>query len=571
MPLFRLVAALFAAGFLLGCADRATEPTTPVAATSFTIVDAARGGTAGFYFLPPMVPLPSYTGTFDGTQTPTVRVCELAGSACGATVVTFSGADVKVDLVGEAYKANWKTKDAGLDPTKTYRIEVALGSTVLGYADVVVVANGSQIKTVDKNQFVATINGGTLQIKFRIERAAPPPPPPPPPPCTKGTPGCAWQTGDVISHTQTSWGDGLAAGGAELIAHYDAVYATTFGFVEVGLSGASGHSITFTNSVAVLNYLPASGLPAPLNADLVDPTSSASGIFGGEVLGLRFNIDFSDAGYTLGTAGVRFGDLTLCGFTGALAGLNGSSVRAFSSIVNTALGGGSTSFAIQDLNQTALDVNNAFSNGTPTAFAQQHIVNGACPPNAGWQNGDVISYSQFSWGETTFPGGALLSAHYDARYASTFGEIEVGIPGLAGHSIIFTGVISVLDYMPSTGPAAALNADLVDPLSSVSGVFGGEVFALRFNIDFSDSGHILGTSGLRIGDLTLCGFTGSRAGLNGMSVRAFAAIANTGLGGGSTPYTIQDLNQTAFDINNAFNDGIPNVIAQQHLFSGACP
>jgi hypothetical protein len=48
--------------------------------------------------------------------------------------------------------------------------------------------------------------------------------------------------------------------------------------------------------------------PAPLSADLIDPSSTSSGLFGGEVLALQFNVDFSDAGLISGSAGLAFGD-----------------------------------------------------------------------------------------------------------------------------------------------------------------------------------------------------------------------------------------------------------------------
>lgn len=123
----------------------------PESTPSPTILDAAHGGSPGFYFLAPLVSAPAYTGTFDATRSPVITVCALAGSACGATMASFSSAQVKVDLAEEAYRASWKTKGAGLDPTKTYRIQVVVGTTVLGYADVVVLINGSQIKTVDRD------------------------------------------------------------------------------------------------------------------------------------------------------------------------------------------------------------------------------------------------------------------------------------------------------------------------------------------------------------------------------------------------------------------------------------
>jgi hypothetical protein len=77
-----------------------------------------------------------------------------------------------------------------------------------------------------------------------------------------------------------------------------------------------------------------------MTASLVDPSTSASGEFGGGAVALRIDIDFYDANVVAGTAGLHFGDLTLCGFT-ALPSLN--RVRQFMGVVNTALGGGSIS------------------------------------------------------------------------------------------------------------------------------------------------------------------------------------------------------------------------------------
>src|SRR5688572_14394778 len=123
-----------ALSLLAACTDRVTAPRTLGApAPSFAIVDAAHGGSGGFYFLPPIVPAPSYSGTFDGTKAPVVTICTLAGAACATTVATFSGSQVTLDLETQSYGVNWKTKGAGLDPNKTYRIQVMLGATVLGY------------------------------------------------------------------------------------------------------------------------------------------------------------------------------------------------------------------------------------------------------------------------------------------------------------------------------------------------------------------------------------------------------------------------------------------------------
>lgn len=45
--------------------------------------------------------------------------------------------------------------------------------------------------------------------------------------CTPGTPGCGWQDGDLITYTQTAWGDPAHPAGQLLGAQYDFVYAAT--------------------------------------------------------------------------------------------------------------------------------------------------------------------------------------------------------------------------------------------------------------------------------------------------------------------------------------------------------
>jgi hypothetical protein len=370
-----LAGAVIIAGLLAGCSDQVTDPrgqTDP----SFAIVDGARGGEERFLFLPPMVPAPTYSGAFDATQSPVVHICELSGGACGATVATFSGSAVKLDLAEEAYRTSWKTGNAGLDPAKTYRIQVLVGTSVLGYADIVVVANGSQIKTVDRSQFVPVIDGQALNIRFRIEQVAPPPPPPPPPPpCTRGEQDCGWQNGDVITHAQDSWGDPTTIAGLLLFAHFDAVYFTAGGVLQIG----GPITMTFTSAEAVHNYLPSVGISGALNANVVDPLTSSSGHFGGEVAALKLNIDFNAAGHTLGAAGAFLGNLTLCEFAAPYNTLNGISVGGFLALANTALGGAPMAIPIVDLALLVIQLNGSFEDGVVSKFAQDHLFNGACP------------------------------------------------------------------------------------------------------------------------------------------------------------------------------------------------
>jgi hypothetical protein len=194
--------------------------------------------------------------------------------------------------------------------------------------------------------------------------------------CTPGAPGCGWHDGDEQSYSQNTWGADPGAGPpAQLIQqHFDTVYPA-------GMQIGGTNFILFTSGGmgdALLTFLPQTGPAAALNATLVDPTSSSSGIFGGQVAGLRLNIDFADAGYTAGTAATKYGDLHLCALTDT-PGLNNSTIRQFQTVVNAALGGDPTPYAIADLSALLMQVNGAFEGGFVNTFAQDHLFSTACP------------------------------------------------------------------------------------------------------------------------------------------------------------------------------------------------
>jgi hypothetical protein len=293
------------------------------------------------------------------------------------------------------------------------------------------------------------------------------------------------------------------------------------------------------------------------------------------VSALKLNVDFSDAGFNGGSAAVHFGDLRICGLM-TTAGFNGSTVRDFLAAANIALGGGTAAYSFADLDALTTNLNFSFEAGTVSTFAQDHLFNGACPctpgtAGCGWQNGQLTTFGQATWGDPTSNAAMILSSNFNTVYASTFGTLEVGIPGTAGFSILFSRAQAVLDYLPQAAAIGALTTDLIDPASSSSGAFGGEVTALRLNVDFSDAGDLPGTSKLKFGDLTLCGFSGAVVGLNGTTVRALLGTTSTLLGGGSTSFAIADVYPVTVSVNAGFQAGTASSFAQSHLFNGACP
>lgn len=159
---------------LAACTGDSTSPLAPEGQPLATISDAAHAGAVpGFYFLPPMVSNPAYSGTFDGGLQPRVEICELAAGACVTTIAqytTTSGTGGQTVQVGtSSYQVNWHTNQFNLDPAKHYRISVYVGTFQLGFADVDVVSSGKELKNVDTEEYIPLQDDRTLPIKFRIE------------------------------------------------------------------------------------------------------------------------------------------------------------------------------------------------------------------------------------------------------------------------------------------------------------------------------------------------------------------------------------------------------------------
>jgi alpha-tubulin suppressor-like RCC1 family protein len=162
----------------IACSDQPlpTGPTAP-GRPGFDIADASRNYKPGFYWLPPMVQQPAYSGIFDAALSPTVEICELVADVCGPVLATYStttgsgGELVRLDVDEQHFHVNWHTNEFDLSATKLYRVSVRAGiyETLLGYADVQPVSNGSGLKKVDTDEYIGLVDGRTLPIKFRIE------------------------------------------------------------------------------------------------------------------------------------------------------------------------------------------------------------------------------------------------------------------------------------------------------------------------------------------------------------------------------------------------------------------
>jgi hypothetical protein len=187
---------------------------------------------------------------------------------------------------------------------------------------------------------------------------------------------CGWKNGDFNTYVQSEWGGDASITTAQTLleGNFNTVYAAAFGVLIVG----GTFTMTFDSPSAIEDYLPQTGPAGSLTATHNDPTDSGSGKFGGDVVTLKLNVDFADAGLLGGTMGLKFGDLKIC--NSGVAAIDGSTVRQFLAGANVVLGGGTSSYGtVSDLQPIAANLNSAFLDGTPSSFAQAHLVSGTCP------------------------------------------------------------------------------------------------------------------------------------------------------------------------------------------------
>jgi hypothetical protein len=187
-------------------------------------------------------------------------------------------------------------------------------------------------------------------------------------------PASTFRNGDFTTYNQVDWVSTSPAV-AILATNYNTVFASSGGILEVGSS--TGFTVEFSSAPALATYLPDVGPIGALDADLLDPTSTSAGAFGGNVTSLLLDIDFSDAGLLPQNVGIPFGDLVLQNFSikSNLRGLNGLTVRQFSVIANILLGGGSYStYTIAELDLIVANITDSFDAGIVSVFATTNLA-----------------------------------------------------------------------------------------------------------------------------------------------------------------------------------------------------
>lgn len=175
-----VVVAVLTVGLFVACRDQQSVTAVKPGLSADFSDGRSTGGNPHFFFLPPLVSQPSFSGVFNPLLQPVVDICQLNTSVTPAVCDTRPGAPADIilgpvlDATGQTYHVNWDTGQPAISTTQFYRIQVfgSPGGLLLGFADMDPVANGSQLKNVNTGQYIGLVDGRTLPIKFRIENGA---------------------------------------------------------------------------------------------------------------------------------------------------------------------------------------------------------------------------------------------------------------------------------------------------------------------------------------------------------------------------------------------------------------
>ena len=168
-----LVPALASLTALTACSapDEPTAPSSPsliALEPAAVISDATQGnGNPHFYWLPPIAPTTTYGGTFDPGLQPQIRICRIAALPCTAPLVTYPWQAIAVDSAGNSYSVVWSTKPANIT-IDDYRAEVSIAGRTMGFADIRVVGNAKDLRSVPAG-FVGVVKSKSLTLAFRLE------------------------------------------------------------------------------------------------------------------------------------------------------------------------------------------------------------------------------------------------------------------------------------------------------------------------------------------------------------------------------------------------------------------
>jgi hypothetical protein len=164
--------------------------------------------------------------------------------------------------------------------------------------------------------------------------------------------------------------------------------------------------------------------------------------------------------------------------------------------------------------------------------------------------GQMRTQTQGGWGAE--PAGNNSGTYLHANFQAAFDEgLTVGCyPN--NYYIKLTSAQAVTNLLPTGGKAAALTSSAVDP-ASLKNVLVGQLVALKLSVTFDAWDANFGESPVALGDMIIGSGT-----FKDYTVSQFLAVAEQVLGGCSSEFTPQQVNDAAASINENFDNGSTN-------------
>jgi hypothetical protein len=320
--------------------------------------------------------------------------------------------------------------------TKTFTAEVTISSTPL--VKQTYTYTGDIVNTIFGGNPVVywgfTGSNGSFFPNEHKVCILPPPPPPVPPTCGQ-------------LRTQTPGGWGAPPNGNNPGTYLHAKFAQAFPLgLTVGRTG--GYTVKFTSAQAITDYLPAGGQAKPLTANYVNPsTNSLKNVLVNHLVALTLSVGFDKYDANFASSNVTLGDYII-----GEGPFKGWTVNAFLAEANKIVSGGTSSFSVQDVVNTASAINENNVDGT---MNNGYLV---CP-TSGSKTAPSLNRPEVTLNEE---GSKVGNGVYPNP---SRGQFEVRLPaGLKGSTQVLitnmTGKVVERRTVQTTGSAQVVSFDL---------------------------------------------------------------------------------------------------------------
>jgi choice-of-anchor A domain-containing protein/uncharacterized repeat protein (TIGR01451 family) len=315
--------------------DVSTVDNVSVKKRALEIITATENNYASFYAFETLLIVPASQSIAVGTDASFfVSALDASGNPLSGITVTFTAS------TGTLSSYSVTTGSNGNTPTVTLSKGASLTSTITASANVTVSPGTKYVHTVEADKWqklvLATPCGSTKNTTAEVTWYYPA--------------GC--DLNGFTTFTQGGWGNKNGTPAKIRDAYFSSVFPS-------GLTIGSTYKLKLSSASKVKDFLPQGGTSGKLTENYTDVSSTNAGVFAGQLVALKINIEFDKAGY-IGTNSTNLGDLQIASGT-----FSGKTVNQFFALAEEAIGGGSLNgYTYSQYNDAATAINENFDNGT---------------------------------------------------------------------------------------------------------------------------------------------------------------------------------------------------------------